>query len=1785
MSSSSPSMPSDEPIAIVGMSCRFAPDIDSLEKFWSALTNGTDGVSEIPTDRYQYYASVGPRATATMRTMTRFAAFLDDVAGFDADFFGISPREAVNIDPQQRMLLELSWEALEHAGIPPLTLRESDAGVFIAGNSVDYGRMLLENLPGIEPWAVNGAFLFGLANRISYVLDLRGPSIAVDTACAGSLTVLHLACQSLWRHETSMAFVGGVNVIASPGTTIALDAAGATSPDGRSKAFDSAADGYGRGEGAGLVVLERLSVARQLGHRVLAVIRGNGVFQDGKTQGMMAPNSAAQEHMLREVYARIGLDPADIEFVEAHGTGTPAGDKAEADALAAVFGRGRPADSPCLIGSVKPNIGHLEAGAGIAGVIKTVLAIGHRVIPPSLHDHPSPEIPWAESRLKLVDTLTPWPDGPKPRRAAVSSYGVGGTLAHTVVEQAPPLCFPDIGSASAIAAAPASPLTASGDQARVFPLSARSEAGVRALADRLAAWLEASPDVPLASVAYTLAVRRSHLSWRLAIVADDRATLIRRLRQAAANENSPDVLLGHCAPDDEAYPVWVFSGHGAQWEGMGRALLEQSPEFAAAIDELGPVFTEELGFSPRQAITEGNFSSTLRVQAMTFAMQAGLVAVWQAHGIQPGAIIGHSTGEIMASVAGGALDFARAARFACRRAALLDRVTGGRMAIVSLPFAEVQRRLDGRDDLAAAIEASPQSTVVAGTEPAVEAAIAGWEDEGFAVRRVASDVAFHSNHIDPVLKDIATAGERLAAELPAVSLYTTALADPRATVIRDGKYWVANIRNPVRFSSAVEAAAMDGHRIFLEISSHPIVAHSISETLDTLGTAEDAMIASTIHRQSAGSDAVARNLADLFCHGAAVDWHTLYPAGDLADLPTMAWQHTRYWIAPPISLSAGGHDPAAHSLLGTRTTLADSERTQLWHTYLDFSCRPYPGEHQVLDTELVPASVLINTLLDAVAAQTPDSRTLNDITLKAPVAPNTPREIQVVRNANHLHLASRLLESEPGEESAQWWLTHTTATTDTDTDTDSDSVADPAAAVDISAIRDRCSVSWTWAEVDESYRRRGSAGYAFPWTVNWLKSNDGEIIAGTTTDERNLTWAQTLDAALMATLLLMPDDGTVRMPARIHKVTVFDKPPTHTVVHAYRAPRPQLGPATEDLFDVRVADETGRVIAHVEGLRFASPEGGHRPQSGPRQLVHELTWHPLPVLPPRRGQAAGTPVPGTSTVDSVLFVAPDADPVADRLLRQFEAAGVSCARTVSIPGKAAEGEAAQSAEPDLIVVVPPSPHPVESPEAAAQRCVWSLVQTAQRLINRPAPRPRLWCLTRGVRECRTETALAHAPLWGAARIIASEGADFWGGLIDLPADDDPQAGKRLLSILSAPTREDVIALSPDGDLGARLTPIDRPPARPELTCRPDATYLITGGLGELGLDVARWLAERGARRLVLAGRHGLPPRQEWQTTTQPAVRRRIDAVQALETAGVTVRVLALDIANPDQARILQDPDALGLPAIRGIVHAAGVTRDAELRNVDRPSLDDVMHAKGTGAMTIHRLFPPGTLDFLVLFSSAGQYARLTGQTAYAAANAFLDGFAMYRRNQGSADTTSLAWVTWLEPGESAPPNLDEANTRGIDSITAAEAYRSWQYAHQLSIPYATVLRGIPLPPANPRLPILDQQYIVTTEQASDDAAPITKWAELPPEELQQNLKADLIQQVADVLKLTPQNIEPKRPLADMGVDSLLSVTLRVRLNRRYSQDLSPSLLWDRPTVDAIATHLTELIAASSDEGP
>lgn len=1718
--------PTLEPIAIVGIGCRLAGDVNTPADFWRFLLDSGTAVGEVPAERWEPYLRRDPRNAAILKATTHKGSFLSDLPGFDAEFFGVSPREAELMDPQQRLALEVSWEALEDAGVPPRSLAGSDTAVLMGVNSDDYGKLVMEDLPGIEAWTGIGTALCGIANRVSHLLDLRGPSVALDAACAASLVAVHQACQLLRAGETSLALAGGVSALIGPGLTRVLDVAGATAPDGRCKSFDESADGYGRGEGAAVVVLKRLADAQRDNDRVLAIVRGGAVAQDGKTVGIMSPNGAAQEQMFRRTCRTAGIDPASIGFVEAHGTGTPTGDPVELTALSAVYGAGR-ADQPCVVGSVKPNTGHLEGGAGVVGLVKATLALHHEAIPPTAGVRtPTTAVDWTTNGLRVNTETESWPRAAQPRRAAVCSYGYGGTIAHVLLEEAP---------------APAAVETPKDTSYQVIPMSGRSPSRLSANAEALGDHLRSAHHA-LNDVAATLWSRRTHEPVRAAIIAEDHKELIVGLDALGNGERNSSVATGSVVPGAAGGAVWVCSGHGSHWVGMGAELLREEPDFAAVIDAIDPVFGAELGFSARAALTSGEHGGTDQVQALTFAMQVGLAAVLRSRGAAPAAVIGHSVGEVAACVIAGVFDLTDGARVACYRARGFRSVQGkGAMALVALSFAEAEQRLAGQTQVVAAISASPESTVISGTADEVRAIAADWSAEGIVTREVNTDVAFHSPAMDDLTAELARLTGALSPQAPTIPLYSTAMTDPRSSALRGPDYWVANLRGRVRFTEAVTAAAEDGHRLFLEIAAHPVVSHSIVDTLSHAGIDDYAVL--PLHRRNMPEvRSVTTAIAALHCHGAPVTLHPS-PARWAHDLPGTQWQHRRFWRTPAAPPGGGAvHDPQANTLLGGRLEVTAAVPAKVWQTQLDMDTRPYPGDHPVQGTEIIPAAVLLNTFLTA------GGGALADVRLRTPVAPGRARSVQVVLQDRALALASRIEDADSGADSdGGGWLTHCTAVAAAGTE-------NPLPAVDIVAARARCTETLPAGHVVDTLADLGVAAMGFPWEITELLRGDGEMLAVVRAEPDGsapATWAGLLDAATSAASIVFESPLRLRMPARIDRVALRGAPVSLALMHIRRG-------TGSTIADVTITDAEGTVVGAIDGMFFDQLEnpGGN----DVARMIQQLAWHPA--------QWAESARPS-----QVILVGGDAQTLA-WCMRDLAAADVDhrlCKSPDEIP---------TTLTPGAVVLVLPRPEdaPGDTVNVVHQALTTLLDRLGERSDGRVGGAPaQLWALTRGVYE---GSDIGSSPLWGFSRVAAAEHPGLWGGVLDVADDSLP------IGVLAALGGQGVVVVRDDIALTARLAQAE-PTKRATLSCSPAGTYLITGGTGALGVRVAARLADLGARRIVLLSRSGLAAdRASWDTVRErsdpahDAAAEPYRTILSLEERGVSVRVAAVDIAAAGAADELRAA-LRDLPPVRGVVHAAGVEAGALLAGTTAEDFATAMHPKVNGTLTLHEVFPPGELDWLVLFSSCGYLAGFPGQGAYACANAFLDAFAQHRRSLGDR-TTAVAWTAWrgLGMGSASSFVAAQLNALGMGTVGADDAMRALDLAVRA-----------------------DQAHIVVLPVTAD-AASVPMLADIAPRDDEDDdglgglqlpvgregvdtavwVAEVVVAAVAAELGLPDGGVDPRLPLAEIGVDSIMTVALRKQLERKTGLALPPTLLWEHPTAAAVATRIVEMLTPHDHSG-
>jgi myxalamid-type polyketide synthase MxaE and MxaD len=1790
----------NEPIAIIGIGCRF-PGANNPAAFWQLLRDGVDAIREVPADRFDHHAFYDPDPATPGKMNTRWGGFLEQVDQFDPNFFGISPREVLRMDPQQRLLLEVTWEALQDAGQVPEHLAGTQAGVFIGIATNDYGRRQWNDLERIDAYSGTGNAMSIAANRISYLFDFHGPSLAIDTACSSSLVAVHLACCSLRNGESTLALAGGVNLILSPAIAINFTKAGAMAPDGRCKAFDARANGYVRSEGAGVVVLKPLSKALADGDPIHAVIRGSAVNQDGRSNGLMAPNPLAQEAVLREAYRQAAVSPGKVQYVEAHGTGTLLGDPIEAKALGTVLGVERPPGRPCALGSVKTNLGHLEAAAGIAGLIKVALALWHREIPPSLHfEKPNPHIPFDELPLRVQTTLSPWPKESGLALAGVSSFGFGGTNAHVVLEEAPPSIIGIPEAERKIGT-------------HLLPLSARSPEALQFLARAYQTFLAtADSAAALSDVCYTASVRLSHHDHRLAVSGNSPAQLMESLEAFLRGEARPGLSSGRKLSARRRKLVFVFSGQGSQWFGMGRRLLEQKAVFREVVERCDRAMRPYGNWSLLAELTatdadRSRLNEIDIIQPALFAIQVALAALWRSWGIEPQAVVGHSLGEIAAAYVAGALSFDDAVRVVCHRSRLFKRTIGqGAMAVVELSIEEARRVLVGFEDrVSIAVSNGPTSTVLSG-DPAVLAVILDQlQRRDIFCRMVKVDFASHSPQMEPLRADLLQALEGLQPRAESVPIYSTVTGKVSHGLEFDPLYWARNIREPVLFSTAVQRLVEDGHDVFLEISPHPILLSVMQQGFHHFG--QEGAVLPSLRREEDEHTVLLGSLGALYTLGYPVDWNLIYPTGGrCVRLPFYPWQRERCWLEP----SAGGTDShreqasrsgtGSHPLLGRHFKSAHPTGTHFWETTLDKSSLPYLDDHRIQSVAVLPASAYVEMALAAAAevfgAQ---SVALKDIEFrKALFLPEGgTHTIQVILSQGADGAASFHIYSCPGGvvRSGQSWILH--ATGKVCLQQDNSTITPDAAPETLTELRNRCAEKISGQDYYRRLRESGIHYGPFFQSIAELWRNNGDVLGEVQVPEgpeAEFNGFQIhpaiLDAGLQVLGAAVAAEATengrqgIYLPTRIDQFRVHDRPGRHLWSHT----RVQHREADATTGEVQLLDEAGRVAVEIQGLRFEYL-GEDTPRAAVDNLddwLYEFQWQ-------LKERAAGKPPAPASRASWLIFA--DSDGVGDALSALLEARGE---RSILVAG----GESYEQTDGEHFRIRPERPEDIRRLFEAAlvsdqSDCrgivhLWSLdvarpeettvaslnaAQTlgcgsvlllVQELARMESPDlPRLWLITRGAQAAGEKPAplsVAQAPLWGLGRVIAQEHPTFWGGLVDLEAGASLRDATvlQLWEEISGADGEDQIAFRQGRRYVGRLVRHQRPLATQAspLRWRTDGSYLISGGLGDLGLLVARWMVERGARRLILLGRTKLPPRSTWSSVeTGSRLARQIAAIRELESLGACVHLVSVDVADEGElGGFLDEFHAEGWPPIRGAVHAAGVLQDGLLVQLDAAALNTVLRPKVMGGWLLHRLLQDDPLDFFILFSSAGSVLGQPGQGNYAAANAFLDALAHHRQAQGQP-ALSINWGAWTGEGFADSVGGKRLAARlallGISSIAPKQAL---EMLGRLLGQSATQVVAVPVnwkqyrefSPASSASPLLSQ---LAREQA-EVLRPAGRTSErrdallaAEPVDRRQLLQSYLSEQVARVLGLSPSKLDVQQPLSHLGLDSLMAVELKNRI--------------------------------------
>ncbi|MDQ0578393.1 type I polyketide synthase [Streptomyces rishiriensis] len=1719
-----------EPIAIVGMACRFPGGVSSPEELWELIADGRSAVGAFPTDRgWDLENLYDPELDRAGTTYVREGGFLHDVGEFDAGFFGISQSETLVMDPQQRLMLETSWEAIERAGIDPATLRGKNVGVFAGVGGHDYATGFHSVPDELEGYLMTGGLASVLSGRVSYTLGFEGPAVTVDTACSSSLVALHMAVQSLRSGESSLALAGGSSVMCTPAGLVLASRMRTLAKDGRCKAFAASADGTNSAEGVGVLLLERVSDAVREGHEILGVVRATAVNQDGASNGLTAPNGPSQQRVIRQALATAGLSSADVDIVEAHGTGTPLGDPIEAQALLATYGQSRDPGLPLWLGSVKSNLGHAGHAAGVAGVIKMVMAMRHGVLPQTLHvDEPTPQVDWSAGAVELLTEAHEWPEIGRPRRAGVSGFGVSGTNAHVILEQAPERTSVNPSDEKARALS---------DSVVPLVLSARGEAGLAGQARRLGSFLRERQELDLLDVGRSLVRSRGLLPDRAIVLAENREEALAALDAVVGGESATGVVRG-TAESVVGRTVFVFPGQGAQWAGMGRELLEASPVFATSMAECAEALDPLTGWSLLDVVRQAEGARSLEdldvVQPVSWALMLSLAALWEACGVVPDAVVGHSQGEIAAACFAGALSLPDAARLVVYRAKVIRAELSGRGGMASL-VAGVKAAsvlVEELPGLEIAAVNGPSSVVVTGELPALEELLARCKTEGIHARRIhGANAAGHSSQMEVLRDPFLEALTGVSGGPSRVPLFSTVTGRLQDTTELDAEYWYRNLRQTVQFDPAIRSLAGDGHGVFIEVSSHPVLASSVQDVLEELQA--PAVVTGSLHRDEGGPRRFLASLAHLHTHGVQVSWGAVLGHGTErpVDLPTYAFQRRRYWLDPADS---GGDAPglgleaADHPLLGAVTEIPGSDGV-LFTSRLSLRTHPWLADHAAAGVVLVPGAAFVE--LAVRAGDEIGCSLVGELVIERPLLLPESGGVQVrvwvgePDESRHrtVQIHSRWEEAGPRGS----WTRHASGRLvpeEGGADFDLTQWPPPGAtAVDPDVLA-------------HAYDGMAQAGYGYGPAFRGLRGawTRGEEVfaevslpeAAGTGDDYGLHPAL-LDAAMHACAFrtdMAGESPKLALPfvwrdVRLHAVG------TSTL-------RVHLTPLARDTIRLRLADAFGAPVAAVDSmvLRPVVPELLRVGSGASKEQMFRVAWEPISV----RSVHDELNVVPVTTAEDVRAVA--GTPPGMFLLDVAGNGRTDLAAVRDLTGRVLEVVQAWLAEP------------------AFQDTPLVALTQAGAVVQDGDPAPDLAVAT-------------------AAGLLRSAQSENPGRILLVDTDGTEASARRLPDVLASGQPQ--VALRRGAVAVPRL--VKAAPAdahgRP---LNPEGTVLITGGTGRLGRLAARHLASKHKiRNLILVSRRG------------PDAPGAAELEAELEGLGALVRVVACDVSDRDSMVALLGSVPKDTP-LTAVIHAAGALDDGVVTSLTPEQLDAVLRPKADAAHILDELTRDLDLAAFVLYSSLSGIFGSAGQGNYAAANSYLDALAV-RRHASGLPATSLVWGWWGQ-GSDALDKLAEVELKRFDRwnsteltaqegmelfdlalldrdavqvLTKMELEAIWDQANSASVP--PLLRGL---------------IRVSRRPARDGATGADtladRLAEASPDQ-RVKILVDLVQrEVATILGyVSADEIGPDLSFFDIGFDSLTAIELRNRLSALTGVRIPATFAFEYPTAELAAEDLLE----------
>lgn len=1730
----------EDPIVIVGMACRFPGGANDLESFWQLLEQGKDAVREIPGDRWDIKAWYHPDPDVPGKIYSLYGAFLEKIDQFDADFFGILPREAIAIDPQQRLLLETTWQALESAGQNPQQLRNSKTGVFVGAMTQDYAQ--LSYAPeAINAYTGSGTSVSVAAGRLSYVFGLQGPSMTIDTACSSSLVAVHLACNALRNSECDIALAGGVNVILTPIISLIESRAQMLAPDGRCKTFDASANGMVRGEGCGIIVLKRLSQAVKNGDRILARVYGTAVNHDGPSSGLTVPNGDAQEKLLHQALNAAKLKPEQIDFIEAHGTGTAIGDPIELESMAAVFAN-RPQNRPLIIGSVKTNLGHLEGAAGIAGLIKTVLALQHHKIPPHLHfEKPNPRFDWSSHIFEVPVHGKNWHPSERERIAGVSSFGFSGTNAHIIVGE--------IASTYS---------QKSDNQLYILPLSARCEKSLKELVKTYQSALTES--VNLADACFTASTGRANFRHRLCILADSITTAKKAFADFLEGENS-DHIITPIASETQSNIAFLFSGQGSQYSGMGKTLYNKEPVFKNTLDICDKILQPILGTSLLDLIFELQNSDLLEQTQITqpalFSLEYALAKLWQSWGIQPSALLGHSIGEYVAACLAGVFSLEDALQLVTQRGRLMGELPhNGAMAAIYADYETVAAYIAPYGSQVNIAAANGAITVISGLNKIVDQLEKLFIEQSYKTRRLAVSHAFHSALMEPILNEFAEVLNKISFHEPSLTIISNVTGKPIGKEIATPDYWLRHLRSTVHFGKGFQFLIDSAYRCFIELGAKPVLlgmARLNSQLKEVL------WLPSIVPAKDEQAQ-MYRSLATLFVNGYSIEWTEVFKQGTRIDLPTYPFQRERYWLSNS-QFSVADIKTKLHPFISDVKKLATGEI--IFEGEISSDNPEYLQGHKVFGKILFPATGFIEAILAASQKIFTDNLAIiqNVSIHQGLLLSQSPTTLQIIFKPKKS--SSYGFEIFSSDSSQDNWILHVSGEINKNlAQRRKDAEEDRGESVAISRFYE------LYQQMGISYGKEFQAIQELRYLGNGSQAKIS--IDRSLVNQRYSLHPVLLDACLQSIGAAFPEihGKELYLPYGFSSLEFFGNPGSQAWTRIYI----KSDTNGEISVDVDIYDEKEQLCARFTDLvaRRTNPTVLQRlwPENV-KNLFYQVQWKNLNLI---------STIAANTNNSWLVFVHPST--AFNQLINLFKQAGEqvitvqlgddykchSQHKFVINPSQKSDFERLYQE------VYPSGEFPTGVIFAWEADTVYKSCNAALHLIQTITTKwkklPDLWLVTRGANRVLTETSLRpeQSSLWGLGAVINNEYPQMRCVCLDLSPTVEPDESEFLFNEFHTSSSETRLALRQGNRYGARLVSATIPPAQKQQIVSKEGAYLITGGLGKLGLLMAEWLSKMGASHLVLCSRN---------------VKSQPEAIASLIKNGTQVTIVSADITSPADIEQIFSRFGTDLPPLRGVIHAAGVLDDGLVSSQTWERYQNVMRPKVEGILLLDRYTRNLSLDFFIAFSSAAVILGSPGQSSYAAANAFMDALMQQRQSLGLPGI-SINWGAWDTGNEIDKQRFASWGIKSMSSDTALE-YLSKLILGNISqgaileIDWSTFNQAF-----NINQPFFGE--VITPTKNTQNAKLLEQLKSVSIDERTTTLSQGIEQILREVTGLSTTNVIPQQTsFLELGLNSLMVLEFKNRLENNLACILSSSVILDYPNITSITNYMREKILADSIE--